>query len=128
MPPGARREGSLMHPPRLFTLLLLSACCLTAPAADRVDLVLNEVQKRSVPWPVTTGVPFPREELLSSENCRLVDDTGAECLFQAKPTATWGGPRGSVRWLTIDFIAAPGRKYALEFGENVKRKRIETPL
>src|SRR6186713_1640317 len=108
-----------MSCPRPIAGLLLLACCRFAPAAERVDLILNEVQPRSVPWPVTTGVPFPRGELLSADNCRLIDDTGAEQLLQGKPTATWDGPRGSVRWLTIDFVAMPGRKYALEFGAEV---------
>jgi hypothetical protein len=107
---------------------MVVVCTGEASAATRVDLHLNEVQPRNVPWPATTGVPFPRGQLLSAENCRLVDDTGAECLFQAKAAATWDGPRGSVRWLTIDLIAAPGRKYALEFGAEVKRKRLATPL
>jgi hypothetical protein len=109
-------------------MLLLPVCGLHSPAAERVELVLNEVQPRAVPWPVTTGVPFPREKLASPESCRLIDDTGAERLFQAKATGTWDGPRGSVRWLTIDFIAQPGRKYALEFGADVTRSRFESPL
>lgn len=114
--------------PRAVAVALLVLSAHGAVAATRVDLVLNEVQERSVPWPVTTGVPFPRGELLAPENCRLVDDTGAERLLQSKVAATWDGPRGSVRWLTIDFIAAPGRKYAIEFGPDVQRKPIESPL
>jgi hypothetical protein len=77
---------------------------------------------------VTTGVPFPRGGLPSAGNCRLIDDTGAEQPLQAKPAATWDGPRGSVRWLTIDFVAMPGRTYALEFGADVQRESMTTPL
>lgn len=117
-----------MRVARLPAVLLLLACGRHAPAAERVELVLDEVQARSVPWPVTTGVPFPRAKLPSPENCRLIDDTGTECLVQAKAAATWDGPRGSVRWLTIDFVARPGRKYALEFGADVGRKPVESPL
>lgn len=119
------RSGMRLSLP-LVSLFLI--CHGDLRAAARVDLNLDEVQSRSVPWPVTTGVPFPREKLPSAEHCRLIDDAGAECLFQAKPTATWDSPRGSVRWLTIDFVARPGRKYALEFGADVKRKQITTPL
>src|SRR4051794_37978343 len=113
-----------MRTSRPLAVLLLLACGPHAPVASRVDLLLDEVQSRSVPWPVTTGVPFPRGRLPSADNCRLIDDTGTERLFQAKAAATWDGPAGSVRWLTIDLIAHPGRKYALEFGPDVKRKRL----
>lgn len=107
---------------------LLVLWALPVEAAQRVELVLDEVQPRRVPWPVTTGVPFPRGALEAAEHCRLVDDTGAECPLQTRTAATWDGPRGSVRWLTIDFIAHPGRKYALEFGADVTPATMETPL
>lgn len=100
-----------------------------AQAATRVELVLDEPQPpRTVPWPITTGVPFPKGALTSVENCKLLDNDGQECLLQAKTVATWDGPKGSIRWLTIDFIAQPGKKYALEFGPDVKPKRIASPL
>lgn len=120
----------MKHLPRLalaFSLLLqLHSLSL---AATRVDLVIDEpMANRTVPWPITTGVPFPRGALTTPDNCRLVDDTGAEQLLQAKVAATWDAERTSIRWLTIDFIAQPGRKYALEFGEGLNRKRMESPL
>jgi len=37
------------------------------------------------------------------------------------------GPDG-IRWLTIDFIAAPGRKYFLEFGPDVRAPTLASPL
>lgn len=93
----------------------------SASAATRVDLVIDDPPPgRSVPWPITTGVPFPRGGLTDVGHCRLVDDTGRECPLQARVAATWDAERRSVRWLTIDFIAEPGRKYALEFGADVK--------
>src|SRR5687768_7939417 len=104
--------------PIAFCLILV----LVHPArsAERVEVVLNEVQPRSVAWPITTGVPFPKGALTAPERCRLVDDLGKEHPLQAKASATWDGPRGSVRWLTIDFIATPGRKFFLEFGADVQ--------
>ena len=93
----------------------------TTPEETSVELVLDEAMPgRTVPWPVTTGVPFPEGSLASANNCRLVDDRGESQLFQAKVAATWDAARSSVRWLTIDFIARPGRKYALEFGPDIK--------
>src|SRR5205085_7975605 len=99
------------------------ALMATATAATRVDLVVDELRaNRTVPWPVTTGVPFPQGGLKDANQCRLVDDRGEEQPLQAKVAATWDAARASIRWLTIDFIARPGRKYSLEFGPDVTRK------
>ncbi|MCE9608563.1 MAG: hypothetical protein K8U03_27065 [Planctomycetia bacterium] len=114
---------------RFFTsslsVLLLSTCAGAAAAATRIELVVDEAtHARTVAWPVTTGVPFPLRALTDERRCRLVDDTGAEQPLQAKAAATWDAARSSIRWLTIDFIARPGRKYALEFGPDVRRKEF----
>jgi len=93
--------------------------------STRVELVVDEATPgRTVAWPVTTGVPFPRGALTDDDHCTLVDDTGAERPLQTKVAATWDAERKSIRWLTIDFIAQPGRKYALLFGPDVLRERF----
>src|SRR5436190_1093760 len=94
---------------RLLAVCLLMACLVPTHsiclAATRVDLVINEPNSgRSVAWPITTGVPFPRGALTAAEHCRLVNDQGEEQLLQAKVAATWDAQRSSIRWLTIDFI------------------------
>ena len=109
-----------------FLVVCLFALSLTndrpATAATRVELVLNELRaERSVPWPITTGVPFAQGSLTDAAQCRLVDDQGGEQPLQTKVAATWDAAKTSIRWLTIDFIAQPGRKYALEFGRDVQR-------
>ncbi len=100
-----------------------------AAAATRIELVIDEpfVDRKAV-WPITTGVPFPRGKLTNAEHCRLLDDRGQERPLQSQVTATWDAERKSVRWLTIDFLAEPGRKYALEFGDDVVRRSPTTPL
>jgi hypothetical protein len=108
---------------RLLTLALLIAGLFPVPslAVTRVPLVINEAfPDRAVPWPITTGIPFPRGALKDAKNCRLVDDTGKEQPLQATVSATWDAEKTSIRWLTIDFIAEPGRSYALEFGEGLR--------
>jgi hypothetical protein len=112
-------------------LFCLLSGWLTAPvvAATRVELVIDEpFADRTAAWPITTGVPFPRGALSNAEQCRLVDDTGAEQPLQARVAATWEKEGQSVRWLTIDFVAHPGRTYALEFGAEVRRKPAATQL
>ncbi len=113
-------------------VVLLTGLCVhqeVARAATRVELVIDEpFADRKSAWPITTGVPFPRGTLHSVEHCRLIDDRGQECPLQARAAATWDAERKSVRWLTIDFIAEPGRKYALEFGDDVVCEPAKTPL
>jgi hypothetical protein len=115
----------------VIALLPLLAMIAATPlhAATRIELVIDELREnRSVAWPVTTGVPFPEGKLTAAEQCRLVDDRGEEQLLQSKVAATWDAEKKSIRWLTIDFIAQPGRKYVLEFGPEISRKAMPSPL
>lgn len=125
---GTRLKNSTLC--RLIPAAILAALTLvSAGAATRVDLVVDEpAAERNMSWPVTTGVPFPRGGLERMENCRLVDETGREHPLQSRVAATWDAERTSIRWLTIDFIAAPARKYALEFGPDIERGQFESPL
>src|SRR5258706_286349 len=101
----------------------------TKSAVSRVDLVIDEpFADRKAAWPITTGVPFPRGKLTSAEHCRLIDDRGVARPLQARVAATWDAERKSVRWLTIDFVAEPGRKYALEFGDDVVQPQFAAKL
>jgi hypothetical protein len=113
----------------ILVLVVGGPICAASLAATRVELIVDEPQAaRTVPWPITTGVPFPRGELTDIEHCRLFDDTGREIPLQARVAATWDADRRSIRWLTIDFVAQPGRKYSLEFGKDVRRRATATPL
>src|SRR5262245_57476429 len=108
---------------RLAIALATFAFITPAVAATPIDLVIHDGRpNRTVPWPVTTGVPFPQGSLTDPDQCRLIDDRGEEQPLQAKVAATWDAARTSIRWLTIDFIAQPGRKYALEFGPGITQK------
>lgn len=98
-------------------------------APTHVPLVIDEaIAGRSVTWPVTTGVPFPRGGLRDPLRCRLVDDRGQEQLLQSRVTATWDAAASSIRWLTIDFLAEPGRRYHLEYGPAVRRTKLPSEL
>lgn len=109
-------------------LLLITQPCAVL-AATRVEIEINEPHaNRSVSWPMTTGVPFPRGQLTDELNCRLVDNTGQERMLQSRVAATWDAQRSSIRWLTIDFIAEPTRTYTLEFGPEISRKRFASTL
>lgn len=110
----------------LFSVLVVT---LTAHAATRVDLVVDEpYPERNVTWPVTTGVPFPRGSLTDVRHCRLIDDLGTEQPLQARVAATWDAQGSSIRWLTIHFLALPDRGYALEYGNDVLASKKRTAL
>lgn len=120
-----------LHSAARSTLLfvLVATFAGTVSAATLVELVIDEATKnRTVAWPVTTGVPFPQGALTKEENCRLLDEKGKEHPLQSKVAATWDAARSSIRWLTIDFIAQPGRKYWLEFGPKTQRSIFESTL
>ncbi len=114
-------------------LLLLAGVLLISAgpafAATRIPLQIDEpLENRSVAWPITTGVPFPRGALTDAAHCRLVDADGTEQPLQSRVTATWDREAKSIRWLTIDFIAAAGQQYWLEFGDEIQRKESPSPL
>jgi hypothetical protein len=57
------------------------------------------------PQPVTLGVPWPRGALTVSEPLRLLDGEQRPAPLQTQPLAFWSD--GSVKWLLLDFLAAP---------------------
>lgn len=73
-------------------------------------------------WPVTTGVPFASGVLDDPVNVRLLDPNGREVPVQTFVRNRWS-PRGSVRWLGLDFIptlSAEKQTYTLEYGPTVR--------
>ncbi|MBN1675397.1 MAG: hypothetical protein JXR37_30430 [Kiritimatiellae bacterium] len=104
---------------------------LTGTVANRERLALktdwgdNEALDSA---PVTFGVPFPRNVLLSAGNARIVDARGVAQACQIATTATWSGKDGSVKWLLVDMLARKGADYALEYGRAVAAQRPEYAL
>ena len=133
MSPAQNTRSRTLHLLRTLRILAGLLFCLTAAApvtaATRIPLKIDEpLQNRSVAWPVTTGVPFPRGGLTDESHCRLVDAAGQEHPLQSQVTGTWDRQRTSIRWLTIDFIARPGTAYWLEYGDDVRRTNPPSPL
>ena len=80
--------------------------------------------------PVRSGVPFPEGTLGSSRNMRLLDASGNEIMLQTRTLGRW--PDGTVKWALVDFqgeVAAKSEvEYTLDYGSEVDRKTLETPL
>lgn len=98
-------------------------------ATSRIKFNIDEpYEGRRVAWPVSTGVPFPRGLLKDAGDIRLVDQLGAAAPLQARVAAQWLPGKDSVRWLTIDFIAEPGRQYWLEIAPGSRQPRPVSSL
>lgn len=70
-----------------------------------------------MPLPASGGIPFPRGALKSTEQLRLVDESGRELAFQADKLAFW--PDGSIKWALITLLREPANalgKLRLEYG------------
>lgn len=97
----------------------------SATAAESIALTVVERSGVSREHePITSGIPFPKGDLRSVEQVRLVCD-GHEVPAQFR-AAGWWRPDDSIRWLLVDFqadLAARARQtYTLEYGEGVSAK------
>ncbi len=98
---------------------------LAAPLSGRVELTvpnMDGVTESAVP--MTVGVPFPRGVLASTDNLRLVDESGVEHPVQVDERARWSR-YGSLKWILCDFTVdlkdgGPKRMF-LEYGPQVRR-------
>jgi hypothetical protein len=83
------------------------------PQTDRrVKLFRRDVlPARSVPWPVSSGVPIPRGELRQADTCRLLTAEGQPIPADMDELAFW--PDGSVKWLLVNTVLPPERDEAV---------------
>ncbi|MDP6502791.1 MAG: hypothetical protein QF886_04215, partial [Planctomycetota bacterium] len=103
------------------------------PSTDiiRVPIKIENVVDGAGTFPVTFGVPVPRDTIWDSDSIRIVDSEGNEMPSQFEITGTWNDPRrgGSVRWLLADFTPAVAESgYSVEYGRRVRRSAIDSPL
>ena len=103
---------------------VLVATCPDAPAATIEVRVVERQGVVRLGEPVTFAVPFPKGELRSVEQVRVLRD-GQEVPAQFRATGLWR-PEESIRWLLVDLqtdIAAGARQtYQLEYGDGVSAR------
>jgi hypothetical protein len=128
-----RLEPTLQPPSveRLFAAARQKPPQVTRGAAEerRVPLTLDGVAAEAdQPWPVRCGVPIPQGEMISAQHAAVFDGSGRKVPSQARAMAVW--PDGSVRWLYLDFLHAPGTglDYVLRYGPEVRAAEVSRPL
>ena len=78
-----------------------------------IELVDTSEGKLEVPYPVKTGIPFPQGRLRDVNTLAIVDDRGFSVPSFRKALAFWSRD-GSIKWLRLEFLRHPGRKYRLK--------------
>jgi hypothetical protein len=107
-----------------FALLLIATTLAAAGSIPvTVDRYLPDARGLA---PVKFGVPFAPGMLKPDEAVAVVDDQGAAVVSQSHVLATWNpaGDRG-VRWLLVDFLADPQRRYWIVFGSDLPAAATE---
>jgi len=113
---------------RLSVVVVLSVCVLLQrqAAGATLELQLSGADEPLAPaFPVRTGVPIEPGQLTDAGHVRLLVN-GVETDLQTEVLARYSDR--SVKWLLLDFVAAPGAKLTLEFGEGVTRKPVARPI
>lgn len=83
---------------------ILSSCETARAQESMVSVRLRVAEPAGVARyaePVTTGIPFPRGVVKDLAGLRLVDGKGQMLAAQFRAHARW--PRGSPRWVLVDF-------------------------
>ena len=109
--------------PALIAGALLFAC---SPRPPQIPIT---VERERPGTPVTFGIPFPRGELVSTENVRVLNGAGDEIASQITPVTTWGPADGSLKWIWVDFFTDGSGRYTVEYGpEALRTVEVESPI
>ena len=106
-----------------FLLILFSRYLYAGPGNFEIDI--KGVAGSVYPWPVTSGLPFPRGEIKNLSQVRIMDG-GKQVPSQVDLASSW--PDGSIRWALASFTALPGARYKVEYGRGVKSSDYPYPL
>ena len=103
-------------------MIFLPALLCAESIPLQVDFGTSELK---VEYPVRGGFPLARGKLRSVKAIRLLSDkTAIPC--QVKPLAFW--PDKSLKWVCLDFMAQPGKKYAVELDEKGRQPSVSSPV
>ncbi len=82
-----------------------------APSTKRFVVAISVPEPTDAPrhaWPATVGMPFAKGQVARPEDVRLFDEKGNPVALQKERTCSW--PDGSVKWMTLSFLADSSRE------------------
>lgn len=99
-----------------------------------IQLQMDEATGR---YPLTFGVPLPRDEVYSTSQMRLIDANGLPVDCSIIPTATWTAG-GSLKWVLVDVASpasmpahdagSPATPWTLEYGSDVQAAPVSQAI
>lgn len=100
-------------------LLLLLICFVNFQKIYSNQLPIH-IENNKEGAPITLGIPFPKGELFSVDNVRLLDNSGNEVLCQTTEVTTWQPADESIKWIWVFFFTGETSDYVLEYGEDIR--------
>lgn len=109
------------------------------PANVKLKRIPIQLRSTSDPdgYPLTFGIPLPKDEVFRTDQMRIVDAAGREVACSIIPTATWTAG-GSLKWVLVDMAsptdkqmqhdAAVATPWTLEYGNDVKAAAVDNPV
>jgi hypothetical protein len=111
---------------KIFLLLiLLISVNLSAAISNQIPIKIENNKKGA---PITLGIPFPKGELYSPDNVRLLNSKGKEIVCQTTEVTTWKPADDSIKWIWVFFFADENVDYTLEYGEGIYAMEAENRI
>ncbi|MCL5246507.1 hypothetical protein M4I21_11845 [Cellulophaga sp. 20_2_10] len=102
---------------KIFLLLVLAITVgCTAAVSKQVPIKIENNKKGA---PITLGIPFPKGELFSIDNVRLLNSKGKEIVCQTTEVTSWKPADDSIKWIWVFFFADENTNYTLEYGDGI---------
>jgi hypothetical protein len=87
--------------------------------ANIIKQIPIKIENNIIGAPITIGIPFPKGELFSTDNIRLLGNNGKEIVCQTNEVTTWYPADSSIKWVWVFFFSEKSSDYILEYGKNV---------
>lgn len=87
--------------------------------ASVVKQIPIKIENNKIGAPITIGIPFPKGELYSIDNIRLLNSNGKEIVCQTTEVSTWQPADESVKWIWVFFFSEKTTDYLLEYGNGI---------
>lgn len=100
----------------ILASLLFQIVVIHAYAVKQIPI---KIENNKIGAPITIGIPFPKGELFSIDNIRLLDNNGKEIVCQTTEVTTWEPADNSIKWIWVFFFSEKSSDYILEYGKDI---------